>query len=62
MDRQQIEIGIREIGPCTTGELVRHLCGENASPSEQSNIRIKLSRMHHSHSIDKSGDLWFEIP
>lgn len=51
MDRQQIETGIREIGPCTTVQLARHLCNGNPSPSEYSNIRLKLSRMKKAHEI-----------
>lgn len=51
MDREQIKYGIQEIGPCTTVQLAQHLCNGNPSPSEYSNIRLKLSRMNKSHEI-----------
>lgn len=58
MDRQRIETGIREIGPCTTGELTRHLCGSSPNPTEATNIRTKLHRMHKQGRVTQDNGRW----
>ena len=58
MDRSRISEGLSELGPCTTAELTRHLCGDNPSTTDAANLRVKLYRMQHSGEISRSDGRW----
>ena len=59
MNRDLILDGIQTLGPCTTVELTRHLCGESPSPTESMNIRKKLYRMVKQNTIHRQDGRWY---
>lgn len=58
MDRNEIIEGLREIGPCTTTQLVTHLCGDSPSVTNTENIRTKLYRLAHQGAITRADGWW----